>query len=148
MRVEDLMTRDVWTASPRALLRRVAEAMAAEGISGLPVVEDDGRVVGVVSEADVLAKVRGPRPPAGRLDHLLRRAATDPASAKLDAVVVREAMTSPAITIAPDTPATDASALMLERNVDRLPVVGPDGGLLGIVTRADLVRGIAGRDGG
>jgi CBS domain-containing protein len=66
--------------------------------------------------------------------------------AKLEARLVGEAMTSPAVTIGPERPITAAASLMLDHAVNRLPVVDPDGRLLGIVTRADLVRAFARAD--
>ena len=138
MKVSDVMTRDVRAVPPDATLKEVAEVLTQLGVSGLPVVED-GHVVGVVSEADVLAKERGESPRRGRLASLLLddRAALE---TKLAARTAAEAMTSPAVTISPDRPLTEAAAQMLDRRVNRLPVVDADGAMVGIVTRADLVR--------
>jgi len=137
MRVADLMTTNVLTVRPETPLKEVAELFGARGISGAPVVAADGTVVGVISEADILAKER--RPAArSRFAALLGRARErDP---KAEARTAGEAMTSPALTINPDRRVDVAAGLMLDRGVNRLPVVGRDGALAGIVTRADLVR--------
>ena len=138
MKISDVMTRDVMTVSPDATLKQVAEVLAGLGISGLPVVED-GQVLGVVSEADVLAKERGEAPRRSGLFGLLLDDDSD-LTAKLEARTAAEAMTTPAVTISPDRPLAEAAARMLDRRVNRLPVVEEDGTLVGIVTRADLVR--------
>ncbi len=144
MRVQEVMTRDVTTVAPGASLKDVARALVARGISGLPVVGDDGEVVGVVSEADVLAKERPEPEEPGPLARLVAR--RDPeAAAKAAARTAGEAMTSPAITIEPFWTIPSAAQIMLEHGVNRLPVVH-QGRLVGIVTRADLVRAFARTD--
>jgi CBS domain-containing protein len=138
MHVADVMTRKVKTVPPDATLKEVAAILTELRVSGLPVVES-GRVVGVVSEADILLKERGPKPERHRLlGHVL--ADGDPLAAKLEARTAGEAMTSPAVTITPDRSVARAASLMIERAVNRLPVVDDDGAIVGIVTRADLVR--------
>ncbi len=124
MRVQDVMTVDVATVNPESSLKDVARELSGRRISGMPVVDGDGRVVGVISEADVLAKEES-EPEAGR--------------------AAREVMTSPAITIEPHWPVAIAADRMIEAGVNRLPVV-QQGRLVGIVTRADLVRAFARSD--
>jgi CBS domain-containing protein len=139
MKIKQLMTRDVVTVTPGTTLKEVARVLTRHGISGVPVVDADDTVVGVVSEADVLMKERGPQArPAGRFAWFTD--GRDPAAeAKVAARTAAEAMTSPALTIGPERPASAAARLMVERGINRLPVV-QDGVLVGIVTRADLVR--------
>jgi len=136
--IRDLMTTDVVTVTPSTPLKEAAELLAGRRISGVPVVEPDDRVVGVLSEADVLVQERGaPRSGRGLLSLVF-----DPDAVwreKLGARTVAEAMTTPAICIGPNRPVHAAAERMLEDGVNRLPVV-EDGRLLGIVTRADLVR--------
>ncbi len=138
MKVSDLMKREVTTVAPETSLRDVAMILGERNISGVPVV-DAGAVVGVVSEADILMKERTPPgQPEGLLARLLAPR-DEEADAKLAARTAGEAMTSPAVTVEPGLSVAKAAALMVERGVNRLPVV--DGGtLVGIVTRADLVR--------
>lgn len=144
MKVKDLMTRDVATVPPEALLKDVAVILVARGISGLPVTDVSGDVLGVVSEADFLVKERGEIPRGGRLRSWLTGESGETRE-KLTARTAGEAMTSPAVTIEASRTVAQAAALMIERGVNRLPVL--DGRrLVGIVTRADLVRAFARRD--
>jgi CBS domain-containing protein len=137
MRVAQLMTTHVLTVGPDTPLKDVAELLGARGISGAPVVDEAGLLLGVVSEADILAKERRP-PLPGRLARLLGR--HEVVEAKAAARTAGEAMTAPALTVGADRRVDAAAAVMLDRSVNRLPVVDRDGSLVGIVTRADLVR--------
>jgi CBS domain-containing protein len=146
MRVEDVMSTDVVTVSPDTSLKRVAELLVLSRVSGLPVVDAGGSVLGVVSGSDILHKEREPAASVGFLGRLLRR--NRDAEAKQAALTAAGAMTSPPVTAHPQMPLSQAATLMLERSVDRLVVVkgwSPDGNaedttLVGIVTRGDCVR--------
>ena len=141
MTVRDAMTRSVLTVPLIAPLREVAEVLIENGISGVPVVDVDGTVLGVVSEADLLIKEQG----AGAIRHrplarLLGESRESRAQlVKAEAITAAEAMTSPAVTITSRRPIHEAAAIMTARRVNRLPVVD-DGRLVGIISRADLVR--------
>lgn len=138
MRVKDLMTKDVVTIGPEASLKEVASILAERGISGLPIADEQGQVLGVVSEADILFKERGFEDRRqGFLGWLLSGGLE--AEAKLAARTAREAMTSPAITVEAGKQVYEAAQKMTEHGVNRLPVL-EDAKLVGIVTRADLVR--------
>lgn len=139
MRISDLMTKAVVTARPDTPLKEVAETLAARRISGLPVVGEEGRVLGVVSEADILVKERGPEPRHGGVLGWLLGGGTAEAQ-RLAARTAGEAMTAPAITIEAEKHVSQAARLMTDERIKRLPVVDPRGALVGIVTRADLVR--------
>jgi CBS domain-containing protein len=140
MRVSDVMTENVFTVTPDTPLTVVATRMLEYGVSGMPVV-DDGRVLGVVSATDILYRERTAPDREGLVDWIAHLP-DDPPRAKLDARTAGEAMSTPAVTIAPGRSVSDAAALMLDLRIDRLPVVS--GGLLaGIVTRADIVRAFA-----
>ena len=142
LKVRDVMTQEVVTVEPETPLKDVARLMIDYGVSGIPVVDQTGLVVGVVSEADLLVKERGPEAiPRRPLTWLIGESkATERDMAKLKAVAAREAMTSPPVTIGPDRPLHEAADLMIRERINRLPVVGRAGRLLGIVTRADIVR--------
>jgi CBS domain-containing protein len=118
MQVKDVMTSPAISVRVNASLHEVAEALTAWRISGLPVVDAGGALVGVISEADIIAKE---------------------APDRSDARTAGEAMSSPARTIEPQQPVAQAARVMLAEGVKRLPVVR-DGELVGIVTRSDLVR--------
>lgn len=141
MRVRDVMSRSVVSAHPDTPLKAAARMMVERGISGVPVVDDMGCVVGVLSEADFVIKQRG----AGSIRHRpLARFIGDSPEAELEyAKVVAErvgtAMTSPAIVIEAETDLHDAAVIMVDRSINRLPVV-EDGKLVGIVTRADIMK--------
>jgi CBS domain-containing protein len=140
MKVRDVMTIGVVTAAPDTPLREVARLLHEHAISGIPVVGVDGAVAGVVSEGDLLAK-HVARPVARRLplDWFLGGQHDPEEMRRRAAVTAAEAMSSPAITIGPDRPLREAAATMVDRRVNRLPVI-VEGKLVGIVTRADLVE--------
>jgi CBS domain-containing protein len=139
MRVEDVMTTDVCTVRPETSLKEAAEILARRRISGLPVVDPESHVVGVLSEADILFKERGGPDKKGFLERWLLLPLPE-LEAKLAARTVGESMSVPAVTIGPRRPLTEAANSMIEDGVNRLPVVDDEAKLIGIVTRADLVR--------
>jgi CBS domain-containing protein len=139
--VGDMMTRSVLSVTPETPLKEVARLLVEHRISGLPVVDDTGRVIGVISEGDLLVKEQ-------RRDAIHHRplarifgdsAETRQLLAKAEASTAGDAMTAPAITIESDRPVSVAAARMIERKVNRLPVT-EQGRLAGIVTRADVIR--------
>jgi CBS domain-containing protein len=135
MKIRDLMTRDVVTVGPETPLRDVARILVEHRISGLPVVTAQRKLLGVVSEADILYKeLDATRRHAGFAPGATRRAA-----AKAHATTAGDAMTAPVITVTPHRAVAEAARLMTEHGVNRLPVVRGEE-LVGIVTRADLVR--------
>ena len=136
MKIAEVMTTGVVTVDPDASLKEVATLLTERRVSGLPVV-DDGKVVGVISEADILFKEVGDRKgPQGVIAWLLEPGGP----AKLEARTAGDAMTSPAGTIDAKRSVAEAAKRMLEEGVNRFPVVDEAGTLVGIVTRADLVR--------
>jgi CBS-domain-containing membrane protein len=139
------MTRDVVTVMPETSLKEVARKLVDLRVSGMPVVGADGAVVGVISEADVLAKERGEHDDGGgTIARWLHR----PEASEKDKLAARtagEAMTSPAITVEAYWTIPTVAQMMLEHGINRLPVVQA-GRLVGIVTRADLVRAFARSD--
>jgi CBS domain-containing protein len=137
MKVDDLMTRDVVTVPPGATLKDAARLLVEHRVSGLPVVDNEDHVLGVVTEADVLRKEADELPPSPLA--WLTGFDVEVDRSKLEARLVGEAMTTPALTIEAYRPVSLAARRMIERGVNRLPVV-EDGKLVGIVTRADLVR--------
>ena len=99
MRIEDVMTVDVMTVAPETLLRDVAVELSRRRVSGMPVVDDDGHVLGVISEADVLAKEQSePDQHPGAIARLLKRDDEDEPG-RFAATTAGEAMTKPAVTV-------------------------------------------------
>jgi CBS domain-containing protein len=136
------MTTDVATLAPDASLKDAARMLVTRGISGMPVCDKNGHVVGVLSEADLLYKEAGPPKHASGLIERLTEQRKLADYFKPDAMCVEEAMTRPVITIGPGRPLAEAARLMVKKGINRLPVVKDDT-LVGIVTRADLVRAFA-----
>jgi CBS domain-containing protein len=145
MRIEEVMTTDVATIGPEATLKDAARLLIGRRISGMPVVDADGHVLGVVSEGDLLFKQRGASERNGGILASLLHRGDDPELAKLDARLVEEAMTSPAITIDAGWSLATAADRMLSNGINRLPVMS-QGRLVGIVSRADIVRAFARSD--
>ncbi len=147
MYVRDAMTTDVLTVLPSTPLKQVARLLVEHRISGVPVVSTARELLGVVSEADFVAKEAGERP--ARRSSLRRlvgdlRDSPRPES-HVHATTAGEAMTAPAVTISADRPLREAAALMAGSSINRLPVL-ENGRLVGIVTRADIVRAYARSD--
>ena len=146
MKVRDVMTTQVVSVPPGMRLKELARVLSEARIGGAPVVSEDGEVIGVVSEADLVGKQIG-RPPSRRtpLDWIFGNGDDAWELRRRAAITVEDAMTAPPITVTADRPLREVAALMVDRDVNRLPVM-EDGRLIGIVTRADLVRAYLGRD--
>ena len=130
-RVQDIMTTSVVTVDRITPYKEIARLLARHRISGMPVLTMGRHVAGVVSEGDLLAaRVRNT---GGRRRWFTGR------KEQHQALVASQLMTSPAITIHPDAALATAAGLMSTHHLRRLPVVDPDGKLLGIVSRRDLL---------
>jgi CBS domain-containing protein len=127
----DVMTRDVVTVGPVTSAKSAAEVLVARGFAALPVLDDDGRLVGVVAEADVLRD----RVPADPLLHLRRGGPAPVAPGRL----VRDTMTRAVRTVHPAADIADVARLLVDAHLRSLPVV-EDGVLVGIVGRRDVLR--------
>ena len=137
-RVRAVMTPEVVTVGEQASFKEIAATMAEHRVSALPVLDDDGRVAGIVSEADLLLKEEFPEGPAGGRLFQGHRRRVQRVKAAGDSAA--ELMTAPAVTIGPDATVTEAARLLHRHGIKRLPVVDPAGPLLGIVSRADLLK--------
>ena len=139
--VRDVMTTDVVTAELDATYDEMVDRLLAHDISGLPVVDSDGVLLGLVTEADLVSReAYGPerRRSLGLIaDHLRNR---DPAwLRKASGTTAREIMTHAVTTASPDDELRVAARRMLESGYKRLPVVAADGRLVGIVSRRDVL---------
>lgn len=137
MRVGDVMTRSVVTIEPAAPVKQAAATLAASGFTALPVVDPNGKLVGVVTEADVVAERIPPGPRQRIWGDQQERWPEPPAT-------VGEVMSSPPMTVTSSSDAAELARRMIDRRVRSVPVVDGDR-LVGIVTRRDLVR-VIGRD--
>jgi CBS domain-containing protein len=135
--VADVMTTTVRTARPAMPIKDVARVLARHGLSALPVLDADDRVVGMVSERDLLSKQARPVSDPARWWQR-RRARAEIRRARGD--TAGDVMTAPALTIGPTAVLAEAAALMIRHEVKHLPVLDDDGRLVGVVSRGDLVR--------
>ena len=132
--VKDVMTTRVIWVKKDATFREMAIALRKNRISAFPVIDDDGKVVGVVSEADMLTKEALDGEPGLFAGILHRRDA-----GKARGVTAGDLMTTAVVTVAPEDTVERAARLMYERKVKRLPVVDANGHLVGIISRADVL---------
>ncbi|PWK65198.1 CBS domain protein [Streptomyces sp. CG 926] len=128
IKVADLMTDEVATVTPHTAFKEVAKLLAQYDVSGAPVLDDEDRVVGVISQTDLLAaSVSAP--------------GTEPANGAPGRIpVTGDLMSAPAITVHAEETAAGAARLMTRRGIERLPVVDVEDRLVGIITRRDLLR--------
>ncbi|MFH8680734.1 CBS domain-containing protein [Streptomyces lydicus] len=134
--VGDVMTETVAAVQREARFKEIVETMDRWKVSALPVLAGEGRVVGVVSEADLLPKEEFRESDPDRLEQLRR---VDDVR-RAEAVTAGELMTSPAHTVRADATLSQAARIMARESVKRLPVVDAHGLLRGIVSRADLLK--------
>jgi CBS domain-containing protein len=145
--VGDIMQSQVITVGPSTTARELANTLAENSISGVPVVDEEDRVVGMVSEADIIvqdAELHFPYyvPLLDSVIYLQSFHKFEERLHKMFGSQVKEIMSREVTVISPDASVRDAATLMTDRKINRLPVV-VDGKLVGIVTRHDIVRAIA-----
>lgn len=136
--VEDVMTTRVHVASPTTPFKILVRLIEENKVSAIPIVDQQGVPVGIVSEADLLLKERRAElESATNLLHLRRQARE---RSKAEGLVASDLMTSPPLNIGMDATLTQAARLMQERNIRRLIVVDTGGRIAGIVSRSDLLQ--------
>ena len=118
MIASDIMTRKVCTIHPEASAQEVAQLLDSQRISGAPVVDADGILIGIITEADIISKVNR------------------------DGLCVADIMSHELIVVNEETDVSEIAMLLTERKIKRVPVV-QDGKLVGIVSRADIVHAVA-----
>ncbi|MET9886669.1 CBS domain-containing protein [Streptomyces sp. NPDC006430] len=131
--VSDVMSHTAIAIGREASYKEIVELMHQWKVSALPVLEGEGRVVGVVSEADLL-----PKEEFRREDPQLPEQYDE--ASKAGAVLAEELMSSPAVTVHPDATIAEAARIMARKGVKRLPVVNEVGMLEGVVSRSDLLK--------
>ncbi|MGW7327685.1 CBS domain-containing protein [Streptomyces sp. NPDC054840] len=132
IKVADLMTDEVVSAVSGTTFKEVAKLLAQHDITGLPVLDGEDRVIGVVSESDLLHRQGAAA--------LVEQDSVERAALPETAFTAGEVMSAPAVTVRADETAAEAARLMSRRGVERLPVVDEEDRLVGIVTRRDLLR--------
>jgi len=133
--VEKVMTRTVAVVGTKAPFKAIVEMMEDNRVSAVPVVDEDGALVGIVTEEDLLLK-EGRLQDVGLLASPRRRREGH----KAQGLLAADLMTSPVVTVTPEASLAKAARRMHERHVKRLPVVDGGGRLVGIVSRTDLLR--------
>ncbi|MCE5284463.1 MAG: CBS domain-containing protein [Pelosinus sp.] len=144
MKAKDIMTSNVVTVHKNATIKEIAKALVDNDISGVPVVNDDGVLVGIVSEGDLLHKEAFPKTPeyVNVLGAIVFYNGLQRFNADFKKLLAEQAvniMTEEVVTIAEEEEIEEIAQLMLEHGIKRLPVV-KSGKVVGIVSRADLVR--------
>ncbi len=143
--VQDVMSVHPVSVTKDASFKELAAKMFEHAVSGFPVVDSDGTLIGVVSEADMLAKE------AWEDGYHAWRRMVDPVAYhaqrhKAEGVTAGDLMTSPAVTVSASDTVEHAAALMYARGLKRLPVVDPAGRLIGIISRVDVLSVFDRRD--
>ena len=133
--VRDVMSTHVIAVRQSASYKDMAAMLHEQRVSAFPVLDDHNKVIGVVSESDLLTKAAL----EGTVPGMLQSMVSQREHARASALTAAELMTSPPVTIGPDEPVTEAARLMYSRRVKRLPVTSDEGTLIGIVTRADVL---------
>jgi len=144
----DIMTREVITVLPETTVQQLAKIFASHGISGAPVVNQEGLVVGVVTESDLIDQNKKVHIPTviSILDSfffLENPEKMEQEMRKMVGVIVADIYTSPPVTVGEDTPIDEIATIMSEKNIHTLPVVA-DGRLKGVIGKKDIIRTIAG----
>lgn len=144
-KAKDIMTTDVITVHPKDNVEKLARLLLEHKISGLPVVDDDGKLVGVVSEGDLVfqeKQVRNPfyvvlfdspiylERPKRFIEDVKRAVARE----------VGDLMSSSPYTVGPEATVQTVATIITEKGVNRVPVVDPNGKLVGIISRQDIIR--------
>lgn len=145
MQAKDIMTTTVVTVEPDATVRDIAKRLIANSISAVPVVERDGKLIGIISEGDLMRRVDigTERQPSWWLSFLM--SGSDEAAREFVKTHGRQAadvMTRTVITVREDTPVPEIAELLEKHQIKRVPVVRGDK-VVGIVSRANLIRGLA-----
>lgn len=142
---KDIMTKDVVTLSPSAEIGYAARILLEKGFNGVPVVDEKGKVVGILCQSDLIAQQKKLPVPSvftlldswiplrlpGDMEKAVRRIA---------AITVKDAMTRNPTTIRPETTLEELAALMVDRNFHTLPVVNEEGELVGVVGKEDILK--------
>lgn len=139
--IGDVMTAPVLTAGEAATFHEMSVVMARNLVSALPIVDENGRVVGIVSEGDLLPKEA--LPPTR---HLWPRHPDHAERVKAEGTSARDVMSSPVVTAASDETLAIAARRMLDHDVNRLVVVDDGGALIGIISRHDILRAFQRKD--
>ncbi len=140
MLVRDVMTKNVLSITKYESIIQVANILTDKNISGLPVVDKENKVIGIITQADILSMVGVSR--EHTFKDLLKYMLGERLPERRIGDLVGDIMTSPALTIKPDTNVAEAVKIMDEKRIRRLTVVDENSKLIGILTRADILKAV------
>jgi CBS domain-containing protein len=140
IRVRDVMTKNVLAITKFESIVQVANTLSEKNISGLPVVDKENKVIGIITQADILSMVGVSR--EHTFKDLLKYMLGEPLHERKIGDHVGDIMTSPAFTIKPDANIAEAERIMTEKRIRRLTVVDDKNTLIGIITRADILKAV------
>ncbi len=140
MLVRDVMTKNVISVTKYESIMHVANILTEKNISGLPVVDKENKVIGIITQADILSMVGVGR--EHTFKDLLKYMLGEPLPERKVGDLVGDIMTSPARTIKPDANIAEAVRVMDEKRIRRLTVVDDKNELIGILTRADILKAV------
>ncbi len=140
MLVRDVMTKNVLSITKYESVIQVANILTDKNISGLPVVDKENKVIGIITQADILSMVGVSR--EHTFKDLLKYMLGERLPERRIGDLVGDIMTSPALTINPDTNVAEAVKIMDEKRIRRLTVVDKNNKLIGILTRADILKAV------
>jgi CBS domain-containing protein len=140
VKARDVLTREVVTVRKDTPLTEVADSMALRGISGVPVLDADDRVAGIISEKDFLFRMgtKETRSFMSIVARCLRNRGC--VALPLQEQKAEDIMTSPAVTVREDTPVSEIATLFKEKTINRVPITDETGRIVGIVSRADIIK--------
>ncbi len=146
--VADVMTLDPFVVQPETPIGQAIKLIAEKQISGLPVVDSNGTLVGILSERDLMWKETGVEQPLyfmflDSVIYLKNPRRYEKEVHKALGQTVGEVMSSRPQSIQPERPLSEAAHLMHQRDIRRLPVISPEGKVVGIITSGDIVRAMA-----
>lgn len=150
MLARDIMTHQVVTVTPDMLVPEVAKLLLEHKISGVPVVNAEHELIGIVSEGDLISKKANLKTPPvlsllGGFIYLESPNRFETELRKVTAVKVKDLMTKKVIAVSEDTPVSEVASIMVEKKINRVPVLRRKK-LVGIITRADIVRSLMAGD--
>ncbi len=151
LKASDIMIKDVITIKKDASIGELSELLIQNKISGVPVIDEEYRIIGIVTEADIIVKDTELHFPRyfKLLDGIIYLESLNKFKSNLQkhlATKVEDIMTVKVKTVHPDTMVNEIADLMLSMKINRLPVVDDDNRVIGIVTRADIVKSMISRD--
>jgi CBS-domain-containing membrane protein len=147
MQVQDIMTRDVVAVQPSTPVTAVARLFREHSISGMPVVDEEGKVVGIITELDLIARHARPHFPSyvAFLDSIIYLESTKryrESMRHILATTAGELMSAPVHTVSPDMDIQDLASTMVEHRWNPFPVLDEEGRMIGIVSHTDLLKPI------